>query len=433
MLTPNSVSAYWRGLPRGASRFGCLLTLLCTCGATGAADPSQGLPLHQVGLGDSRQGYESEAYRTDSRVVVTGLGERQALQALSRDVPLGLPRVHYQLRGDHIDLGRELFFDRRLSANDTLSCAMCHIPEQGFTQNELATPVGHQGRGVRRNVPSLYNVGYVSALFLDGRESSLEAQIWSPLLAANEMANADRNAVINKLRANTYYRDRFAAVFEEGLTESTLGAALAAYQRAILSGDSPFDRWYFGGSDSQTDLPEAALTGFDVFIDKGCASCHRIAKTGALFTDGEYHNTGVGYVRHLRALRPERVQLAPGVFVAPRVDAETETFIDDGRREVTGDPQDQWRYRTPSLRNVSLTAPYMHDGSLPTLESVVSFYAQGGGGDPLQDPRTRNIALSATEQAALVSFLRMLTSAQVDLLVADARSVRIGERIENRQ
>jgi len=387
-----------------------------------------------VGLADSRVGYESVSYVTDSKVVIQTLGERQPLYELSVNPPLGLPAVASQLDPAEIDLGRELFFDRRLSKNETLSCAMCHIPEQGFTQNELATPVGHLGKGVRRNVPSLYNVAFAEDLFLDGRERSLEAQIWSPLLAENEMANESREAVLAKLALNASYTARFAETFDEGLTETTLGRALAAYQRALLSGDSPFDRWYFDrerstglGSGSE-GYPALAAQGFFLFQDKGCASCHLIDVRSALFTDGQYHNTGTGYQRASRALRPPSVQLAPGVFVVPTVDTETETFTDEGRYEVTGREADKWRYRTPSLRNVALTGPYMHDGSIATLEGVVAFYAEGGGGDPAQDPRTRSVQLTASDQEALVAFLRTLTSSHVDALVSDARSVTIGER-----
>jgi cytochrome c peroxidase len=375
------------------------------------------------------------SYVTDSKVVIQTLGDRQPLFKLSVNPPLGLPAVTSQLDPAEIDLGRQLFFDRRLSKNETLSCAMCHIPEQGFTQNELATPVGHLGKGVRRNVPSLYNVAFAEALFLDGREQSLEAQIWSPLLAENEMANESREAMLAKLASNDFYRKRFAEIFAEGLTESTLGRALAAYQRALLSGDSPFDRWYFGREELPTKkgsgaegYPALAARGFAVFQGKGCAACHRINDSSALFTDGQFHNTGTGYLRAGRALRPPLVQLAPGIFVVPTIDAETETFTDDGRYEVTGREADKWRYRTPSLRNVALTGPYMHDGSIATLESVVAFYAEGGGGDPAQDPRTRSIQLTQSDQEALVAFLMTLTSSHVDVLVSDARSVTIGER-----
>lgn len=389
---------------------------------------------HKVGLADSRVGYESVSYVTDSKVVIQTLGKRQPLYVLSMNPPLGLPRVSRRLDPEEIDLGRQLFFDRRLSKNETLSCAMCHIPEQGFTQNELATPVGHLGKGVRRNVPSLYNVAFTENLFLDGREQSLEAQIWSPLLAENEMANDSREAVLAKLALDARYMARFAEVFNEGLTEASLGRALAAYQRALLSGDSAFDRWYFGGETAvgiglvAEDYPALAARGFTVFQDKGCASCHRLSDSSALFTDGEFHNTGTGYRRAGRALRPPSVQLAPGVFVVPTVDAETETFTDDGRYEVTGREVDKWRYRTPSLRNVALTSPYMHDGSIATLEEVVAFYAEGGGGDPAQDPRTRSVQLTESDQEALVAFLQTLTSSHVDALVSDARSVTIGER-----
>ena len=412
------------------------LTVACLqlTGVAATADVPDTDGPHKVGLADSRVGYESVSYVTDSKVVIQTLGKRQPLYVLSMNPPLGLPRVSRRLDPEEIDLGRQLFFDRRLSKNETLSCAMCHIPEQGFTQNELATPVGHLGKGVRRNVPSLYNVAFTENLFLDGREQSLEAQIWSPLLAENEMANDSREAVLAKLALDARYMARFAEVFNEGLTEASLGRALAAYQRALLSGDSAFDRWYFGGETAvgiglvAEDYPALAARGFTVFQDKGCASCHRLSDSSALFTDGEFHNTGTGYRRAGRALRPPSVQLAPGVFVVPTVDAETETFTDDGRYEVTGREVDKWRYRTPSLRNVALTSPYMHDGSIATLEEVVAFYAEGGGGDPAQDPRTRSVQLTESDQEALVAFLRTLTSSHVDALVSDARSVAIGER-----
>ena len=438
MLSPSAKPAnrFRASVPRGLVQClgGLSLLSLPLAGIVAPVDSPLTDGAHKVGLADSRVGYESVSYVTDSKVVVQTLGERQPLFELSLNPPLGLPRVASELDPAEIDLGRQLFFDRRLSNNETLSCAMCHIPEQGFTQNELATPVGHLGKGVRRNVPSLYNVAFAEDLFLDGRERSLEKQIWSPLLADNEMANESREAVLAKLALNPHYSARFAETFDEGLTERTLGRALAAYQRALLSGDSPFDRWYFGGERTAEmgsvaeHYSTLAAQGFALFQDKGCASCHRINDSSALFTDGQFHNTGTGYRRAGRALRPPSVQLAPGVFVVPTVDAETETFTDDGRFEVTGREADKWRYRTPSLRNVALTGPYMHDGSIATLEGVVAFYAEGGGGDPAQDPRIRPVQLTQSDQEALVAFLRTLTSSHVDALVSDARSVTIGER-----
>ena len=384
---------------------------------------------HRVGLADSRIGYESETYRTDSKVVIEVSGIRQALDKLSTERPLGLPAVGDGAKAEEIDLGRQLFFDRRLSANDTLSCAMCHIPEQGFTQNELATPVGHQGKGVRRNVPSLYNVVFVQQLFLDGRESSLAEQVWSPLLAHNEMANQDRQSVIAKIASVETYAQQFEGLYPDGLSERSLGLALSAYQRALLSGDSDFDRWYFaGGARSMDNYSAEAALGFALFREKGCIGCHQLGDDSSLFSDGGFYNTGVGYLRQQRGVRLDKVQLAPGVYVVPLVSAETETFIDDGRAEVTGQSEDRWRYRTPSLRNVAITFPYMHDGSLPTLESVVAYYAGNGSEDPLQDVRISDMTITLDEQQALVAFLRTLTSNQVDALVSDARSVEIGER-----
>lgn len=145
-----------------------------------------------------------------------------------------------------IKLGRRLFYDRRLSFNETFSCAMCHIPEQGFTSNELSTAVGVEGRSVRRNSPTIYNVAYVSRLFHDARESTLEQQVWGPLLARNEMANPSVGHVIDKIESLAAYDGLFETAFagkKPGM--ETIGAALAAYQRSLVSANSPFDRWFY--------------------------------------------------------------------------------------------------------------------------------------------------------------------------------------------
>ena len=283
-----------------------------------------------------------------------------------------------------MNLGRTLFFDRRLSANANLSCGMCHVPEQGYTQNELATPVGDEGRGGRRNAPSLYNIAFQQALFWDGRETSLEAQVWSPLLARNEMANPDRETVIKRLADIPAYRTAFDSVYEDGLTEATLGRALAAYQRALVSADSAFDRWYFDNPDYPEPIPD---------------SMARLQRVSGLHRAGllvlphpgpqrwPVYRRRISQHRHRFPAQPARASSPAGTggtgyLCGPQVDVETEVFTDDGRVEVSGDSADQWRYRTPSLRNVALTAPYMHDGSLTSLAAVVAFYVGGGGGDP---------------------------------------------------
>lgn len=383
-------------------------------------------PERQAGQGDSRAGYDSRAFRTDSRRIPATAGERLELAALAARPPLGLPPLNDPPEAGLIDLGRRLFFDRRLSANGTLSCGMCHIPEQAFIQNELATPVGIEGRFVRRNAPALYNVAYRTRLFHDGRETALARQIWSPLTAANEMGNPSRESVLVRIAAEPAYRDAFLERFGTVPDESNLGTALAAYQRALLSADSPFDRWYFAGDSSAASL--AARQGFLLFVDSGCARCHSFRNDHAHFTDDAAHRTGVEHASRVReASLPRRMQIAPGEVTPVSAGAAAPERNDDGLAEVTGRPEDRWRYRTPSLRNVALTAPYMHDGSLPTLAAVVEFYDAGAGSDPGRDPGLVPLGLTTEDRQALIAFLESLTGSNVDALAADARSVPIGE------
>jgi len=347
--------------------------------------------------------------------------------SLAASPPLGLPDLPDPPDQALISLGRRLFFDRRLSANQTISCGMCHIPEQAFTQNELATPVGIEGRFVRRNAPALYNVGYRRVLFHDGRETDLVRQIWAPLLAENEMGNASEQEVLARLAANADYAEAFDELFAEGLTEASLGRALAAYQRALLSADSPFDRWYYGGEFDA--VSPSAKRGFRLFSDVGCARCHRFTNHHAHFTDDGLHRTGVEFTSRQRAATPvDRVQIAPGVTVTLKTSIPPPPRNDEGRMEVSGSEDDRWKYRTPSLRNVAITAPYMHDGSMATLESVIGFYDGGGGNDP---GRTRSLAplnLTTDQKNDLLAFLDALTGSNVDALAADARSAPIGDR-----
>lgn len=352
-----------------------------------------------------------------------------------RKPPLGLPPAAAPADGPitsrQIALGRKLFFDRRLSLNGTFSCAMCHIPEQGFTSNELQTAVGSEGRTVRRNAPTLFNVGYASLLFHDGRERRLRHQIWGPLLAANEMANPSVASVIDKIRRLPDYGGLFEAAFGLPPDMETLGRALASYQRALNCADSAFDRWYYGGVAAAVD--ETVKDGFSVFMGKGgCAGCHSVGPEHALFTDQALHNTGLGYRASMQQEPAEHpVRLAPGVTLgvaSALVRAVSEPRPSDlGRYEITQDPDDRWRYKTPSLRNVALTPPYMHDGSIPTLAEVVDFYDRGGIQHDLLDPRIKILALTAREKHDLVAFLRSLTGSTCDALVADAHAAPVGE------
>jgi cytochrome c peroxidase len=403
--------------------------------ATGEVSVSASKPsLH--GPGDYKQGYESADYVTQSRHLPGRTGRALDLMALIGRPPLGLPAVPVPAdnpaTAEKIALGRKLFFDRRLSMNSTFSCAMCHIPEQGFTSNELQTALGVEGRTVRRNSPTLYNVAYFGTLFHDARENRLEQQIWGPMLARNEMGNPSVGVVIDKIKGMPDYDGLFESAFEgRGPTMETVGAAIASYQRALVSADSPFDRWHFAGE--ETALGDAAKRGFRLFTGKaGCAACHTVAPGHALFTDDRLHNTGIGFRASMRVQPPtQKLQVAPGIEVevdrAVFASAAERPPNDLGRYEVTQDPQDRWKYKTPSLRNVALTAPYMHDGSLSSLREVVDFYNRGGVPNPLLDPRIRPLGLSASEVEDLAAFLESLTGSNVDALISDAFAAPVGD------
>jgi len=384
--------------------------------------------------GDFKEGYERADYESRSRSLTERKGEAIALLARVRKTLLGLPPLpvprENPLTEEKVLLGRKLFYDRRLSANGTLSCAMCHVPEQGFTHNEMATAVGIEGRAVRRNTPTLYNVAYLERLFHDGREYSLENQVWGPLLARNEMGNVSVGAVVEKLSRLKDYEGLFEQAFGRGPGMETVGMALASYERVLVSGGSAFDRWRHGGEADA--LGAKARRGFELFVGKaGCSACHTVGERFALFTDSGLHNTGVGYLASMgRGMGRRKLVIAPGVELEVEEDAvglPSTGQGDLGLYEVTQAPGDRWKYRTPSLRNVALTAPYMHDGSLKTLEDVVRFYDQGGVANETLDGRVRPLGLSEAEGEALVAFLESLTGEDVDALVADAFAAPIGD------
>ncbi|MES9830868.1 MAG: cytochrome c peroxidase [Candidatus Thiodiazotropha sp. DIVDIV] len=386
--------------------------------------------------GDDKRGYESDGYVTRSLDLELRQGEATDLFTIATKPPLGLPPVPVPadnpLSREKIELGRKLFYDRRLSLNDTFSCAMCHVPEQGFTSNELAMAVGIEGRSVRRNSPTIYNTAYATLLFHDGREQTLEQQVWGPLLAKNEMGNPSVGHVLSKIRKIKNYQGLFEKAFDgKGVSMETLGMALASYQRTLISGDSPFDRWYYGRD--ETAVPAEARRGFELFTGKaGCAACHLVGERAALFFDDQLHNTGIGY-RESMGIFPEKEQvtIAPGVTID--IDRSVIESVgekpptDVGQYEVTENPFDRWKYKTPSLRNVALTAPYMHNGSLSTLKDVVDFYDLGGIPNELQDPLIRPLGLTEIEKDDLVSFMQSLTGSNVDTLVADAFAAPVGD------
>ena len=326
-----------------------------------------------------------------------------------------------------IELGRKLFFDRRLSFNGTMSCAMCHVPEEGFTSNASRTAVGIEGKSLKRNAPSLLNVAWQSTLFHDGRESSLSTQAWMPLLHPDEMANPSIGHVLQRIRGMADYDGQFERAFRGGgPSMETLGAAIAAFEATLVSADSRFDRWrYRGQSRALTDMEQL---GFRIFSGKGrCTVCHLIGEQHALLSDGKFHVTGAGF-----APPPGRsfvVPLAPGVQTV-LTDGDLAAFTasvppDLGRFEITLDPADRYAFKTPSLRNVARPAPYMHDGSLATLEEVVAFYDQGGGNAPDKSDALSALGLDSEERRALVAFLRSLDGASLPDLSSNSRPLAV--------
>ncbi len=386
--------------------------------------------------GDYKENYDAD-YITQSKSLNDRNVNKQGIDLLiySQQKQLGLPALKTPadnpLTHAKISLGRKLFYDRRLSLNNTFSCASCHVPEQGFTSNELATSVGIEGRIVRRNAPSLYNVGYLDMLFHDGRENSLELQVWSPLLARNEMANPSFSMLLEKIKNTDNYLEEFITVFNQEPDIVNVGQALASYQRTLIAGNSRFDKWYYGKQEDA--LTQSEKNGFKLFTGKaGCNTCHLIQADYALLTDQKLHNTGTGYAKSMQ-VEPEftPVQVAPGVtlqvktWLINQVGAAIESDV--GRYEVTEAPDDRWKFKTPSLRNVALSAPYMHNGSMLTLQQVVQFYNKGGAKNDLLSSLIRPLELADDEVLALVAFMQSLTSSHVNQLVEDAFAAPIGD------
>lgn len=300
-----------------------------------------------------------------------------AAQAAPIAVPAGLePRelripAAAPLSPERIELGRQLFFDPRLSRDRTVSCATCHDPARGYADGRPKA-VGITGRELRRNTPTVINRAFSTAQFLDGRAASLEEQALAPIEDPDEMGFSVAGALA-RLDAMPEYRDAFRRAFGGPPTRETLARALADFQRSLLSGDAPADRFEAGVS---TALDLSAIRGRVLFRGKGrCSSCH----TGSTFTDEAFHAT-----------------------------AQTDG-TDEGRALVTGRAQDRGRFKTPSLRSVALTAPYLHDGSAATLADVIERYDQGGRPGQPVDADIKPLGLTPQEKRDIEAYLGALT------------------------
>ena len=296
-------------------------------------------------------------------------------------IPLGLPEDTWKfyvpknnpLSAAKVELGRKLFFDARLSADGKISCSSCHDPKLAFTDGKTVAE-GIAGRIGTRNSPSLFNIVFNPQQFWDGRTDTLEQQAVEPLVNPLEMGNASHAAVIERLRALSEYRAEFQSVFSGEITIERLSQAIAAYERTLLSGDSPLDRFLAGDEDA---ISAEAKRGFAIFRGRArCARCHAFTDQRPFFTDFAYHNTGVA------AIHPDFNRLAHQAAAAAETD-QAKPVIDKLGREAGGQELgrilvsyqlfDVGSYRTPSLRNVGVTAPYFHNGSAKTLADVVKF------------------------------------------------------------
>ena len=289
---------------------------------------------------------------------------------LYRPVPEDNP-----LTADKVKLGRKLFGDKILSRNRKLACKGCHQPKKAFTDGR-AKAVGVYERQGNRSVPTLVNRAYGRAFFWDGRTSTLEEQVIKPIESESEM-DMTVPEVVERLKRKRRYRKMFRQAFGRDANGQDLARALASYVRTIYSGDSPFDRYIYGDRNA---LSDEARRGLRIFRGKGnCTACH----VGPTLSDEEFHNTGVAW--------------------------RNGKFLDDGRYTVTKQEKDRGKFKTPTLREIARTAPYMHDGTLTALEDVIDFYSDGGRENPYRDEEIRSLKLTAREKRELLAFLKSLT------------------------
>ncbi len=365
--------------------------------------------------------------------MLLGIPSAQGGSAKDNDTPLGLPPIPIPQDNPQtpakIALGDILFHDQRFSATGEVSCSTCHLVEKAFTDSPLKVSEGINKLTGTRNAPTVLNAVYMKKMFWDGRSPDLEDQALHPFLNPVEMGLTDHQPILEIVRTDPEYREAFAAVFDksgEGITMKEVTQAIASFERAQVFGNTPFDRWYFGGDKSA--LTPAQVRGFDVFVNKGrCVSCHRVEQTQAIFTDNRFHNIGVG-INDIQGDVPGLArQFVKAEYTKSEVDIAVLTnpkTSELGRFAVTRSFDDLGSFKTPTLRNIALTAPYMHDGSVATLRDVVVHYNNGGvtvEDSPVNDFLSggiRPLNLSDKQIDDLVAFMESLTSPELVHLAA---------------
>jgi cytochrome c peroxidase len=341
--------------------------------------------------------------------------------------PLGLPPVPIPADNpqtpDKIALGDKLFNDKRFSSTGEVSCATCHDPAKAFTDSPLVTSEGINKLTGTRNAPTVINSAYYKLFFWDGRSLDMEDQAQHPIVNPVEMGLVNHDPVLKIVRTDPDYVARFKKVFNkegEQVTMKEVQQAIASFERTIVSGDSPFDRWHYGGDEKA--VSDQVKRGFNVFLTKGrCVSCHTMEQDYATFTDNRFHNIGVGINR----IQDEVPKFAPAFLTAKASGADVDKAVltnpkasELGRFAVTETLDEIGAFKTSTLRNVAVTAPFMHDGSLKTLRDVVDHYNNGGitnKNDRVNDFLSggiRPLNLTDDEISDLVAFLESLTSPQ---------------------
>jgi cytochrome c peroxidase len=345
--------------------------------------------------------------------------------------PIPLPEETPQT-AEKIALGEKLFNDKRFSTTGEVSCATCHAVEKAFTDGPLSVSQGINKLTGTLNAPTVINSVYFTTFFWDGRSPSLEDQALHPFLNPVEMGLEDHQPILDIVRSDPEYVTAFDKVFGKSgdtITMTEVTRAIAAFERTQVTGDSPFDRWYYAGDEQA--LTAAQKRGFDLFVNEGrCVSCHVVEQTQALFTDNRFHNVGVG----INDIQGEVPGLAAEFLKAEATASEVDVKVltdkrtsELGRFAVSRGFDDLGAFKTPTLRNIAVTAPYMHDGSLATLRDVIVHYNNGGvtiEGNPVNDFLSggiRPLDLSDKQIDDLVAFMEALTSPEYAHL-ADAAS-----------
>lgn len=360
-----------------------------------------------------------------ARFGLLGLAWLCASLAAAQTPPLGLPPVPIPPDNpqtpEKVALGKKLFEDKRFSSTGQVSCATCHDAAKAFTDSPLRVSEGIRKLTGTRNAPTVVNAAYMKTQFWDGRSPSLEDQALHPPLNPVEMGLKTHEPILKIARSDPEYVKAFKAVFGKSgkdVTMKEVTQAIAAFERSQVSGNSPFDRYYFKGE--KAALSEAQKRGFDLYVNKGrCVSCHRVEQTTATFTDGRFHNVGVG----INQIQEQVPALARAFLEAQATLAEVDVKVltdkrtsELGRFAVSRGFDDLGSFKTPTLRNVAATAPYMHDGSIKTLRDVVVHYNNGGvtkKEDRVNDFLSggiRPLDLTEEEIDDLVAFMEALTS-----------------------